>query len=69
MTALTVEAAGTVQYLKAKLHKEMGYPPEQQRLIFGGEHLEDGRTLSSYNIHKGAIIYISFKVSAFLHSL
>ncbi|CAJ0962406.1 unnamed protein product, partial [Mesorhabditis belari] len=47
---IDVEATDSIETVKGKLQDRIGYPPEQQKLSYKGEALEDGHTLSDYNI-------------------
>lgn len=67
--SIEVEEGESIEDVKAKISEKEGIPPEQQRLIFGGQQLQDAKTLEDYDVGDDATLHLVLRLRGGIPSL
>jgi len=67
--SIEIEEGESIEDVKAKIAEKEGIPPEQQRIIFGGQQLQDGKTVDDYNIGDDATLHLVLRLRGGIKSL
>eukprot|EP00593_Proboscia_inermis_P003010 CAMPEP_0171296922 /NCGR_PEP_ID=MMETSP0816-20121228/5644_1 /TAXON_ID=420281 /ORGANISM="Proboscia inermis, Strain CCAP1064/1" /LENGTH=140 /DNA_ID=CAMNT_0011770763 /DNA_START=46 /DNA_END=468 /DNA_ORIENTATION=+ len=59
---IEVEEGESIEDVKAKISEKEGIPPEQQRLIFGGQQLQDSKTIDDYDIGDDSTLHLVLRL-------
>lgn len=60
--SIEVEEGESIEDVKAKIAEKEGIPPEQQRLIFGGQQLQDSKTLDDYDVGDDSTLHLVLRL-------
>ena len=66
---LAVRASDTIETVKDKIQTVEGISPRQQRLIFAGKDLQEGRTVSDYSICNGSFLHLLLRLGCGMHHM
>ena len=59
-----VKLNAKIEEIKARIHELLGVLPDQQRLIYSGKQLEDGKTMSECNITHESTLHLVARINA-----